>query len=263
MLARSWYLHRKLIVAFVQPTDPCLHTDCQLTRVACSKRTMTNAAKKRIFDLVVTILGTVIWVPLLLTCIAAIAVVTGRPIFYVSQRRVGERTIPVVKFRTMRRDADRFYNRHTVPVSNNVRFLNTPPDSPLYTSVGRVIERCAITEIPQFLHVLRGDMSLIGNRPLPENVIESIAEVFPNVRERFRTPAGMTGPVQLVGRSEISDADRLLLETTYCRVVGEGYSWRLDFWILLFTVLISQRIMQPFTVGDLLRFMEGYRVARP
>jgi lipopolysaccharide/colanic/teichoic acid biosynthesis glycosyltransferase len=151
----------------------------------------------------------------------------------------------------MTRDAERVYNRESVPVSNNVRFLNTPSDSPLYTPIGRLIERLAMTEIPQLLHVLKGEMSLVGNRPLPENVITSLAEAFPQVDDRFLTPAGLTGPVQLVGRSDISDEDRLMLETTYCHVAHENYSWRLDFMILFYTVLVTQRVVPPFTVLEL------------
>jgi lipopolysaccharide/colanic/teichoic acid biosynthesis glycosyltransferase len=138
----------------------------------------------------------------------------------------------------MRRNADRVANRETVPVTTQ-RFLNIPIDSPLYTPVGRVIERFALTELPQLLHVLRGRMTLVGNRPLPENVIASLREIYPDAEARFLSPAGLSGPVQLVGRSFISDRDRLSLETAYCRFVEESYTMRLDFMILWHTVMIA------------------------
>jgi len=167
-------------------------------------------------------------------------------------------SIRIVKFRTMMRDAERVFNRESVPVSNNIRFLNTPADSPLYTPIGRLIERLALTEIPQLLHVLKGDMSLVGNRPLPESVVAALAEAFPQVTDRFLTPSGITGPVQLVGRSAISDEDRLMLEGTYCRVARDHYSWRLDFMILLYTVLVTQRLVPPFGVTELRQLMLGF-----
>jgi len=209
---------------------------------------MLGINPKRKFDIVVAVLSAIAWLPALLLCGLAIAILEGWPVFYVSNRRVGSSVKPVVKFRTMVRNADRAFNRDVIPVSGNVRFLNTPPDSPLYTRIGRLIESYALTEIPQLIHVLKGDMSLVGNRPLPENVIDSLKAAFPKVEDRFLTPAGMTGPVQLVGRAAISDRERLSLEVTYCWVASEYYSWRLDFVILLYTVLIALHFKRTMSV---------------
>ena len=95
---------------------------------------------KRLFDLAVTLLAAVTWVPAMLISCVAILVFDGRPVFYVSRRRVHrDRSIDIIKFRTMRRDADKIANRQTIP-QEGVRFLNIASDSPLYTPVGRVIE---------------------------------------------------------------------------------------------------------------------------
>lgn len=215
--------------------------------------------RKRIFDLIITIAGAVAWVPVLLICSIAIAVTEGFPVFYVSVRRVGQGSLKrVIKFRTMVRNADRVFNRDTIPVSGNVRFLNTPPDSPLYTTIGRLIERCALTEIPQFLLVLKGDMSIVGNRPLPDNVMASLREVYAGTDDRFLTPAGMTGPVQLIGRSEISDLDRLRLEADYCRIASHSACWRLDLAILVYTILIATKVMRARTVSEVYALMRAH-----
>ena len=215
--------------------------------------------RKRIFDLAVTLASAVVWVSALLICSVAIAVFAGLPIFYVSQRRVSSTALrPVIKFRTMVRNADRIYNRDTVPVSGNQRFLNAPPDSPLYTGIGRLIERWALTEIPQFLLVLKGDMSIVGNRPLPDNVIASLREVYPAVDDRFLTPAGMTGPVQLIGRSDVSDLDRLRLEADYCRAALLSYSWRLDLAVLAYTVLIATGLIRALTLDEVYALLDKY-----
>jgi exopolysaccharide production protein ExoY len=179
------------------------------------------ARKKRVFDCTIAIVTAPVWLPVLAICALLILVLEGRPIFYVSQRQIGPgRVRPVLKFRTMHRNADKLFNRDSIPVTDT-RFLNVPREAAVYTGIGRVIERLALTEIPQLLHVVTGDMSLIGSRPLPVRVMEM----------------GLTGPVQLVGRDHISDADRLLLEIDYCRIATSAdYRIRLDLWLLYYTV---------------------------
>jgi len=203
---------------------------------------------KRTFDWIAMILTSPIWVPVLLITILLMAIMEGRPIFYGSRRRV-QRSLNtrIWKFRTMVRNAESVYNREVVPVTNQ-RFLNTPSSSPLYTRLGRWIERCQITELPQIFHVMAGQMTIVGNRPLPENVIESLREIYPNVEERFRTPAGLTGLTQLIGREELSDVNRLNLECHYCRASDENYSARLDVLILVYTILIVLRLKRPYNV---------------
>lgn len=200
---------------------------------------MRSSRRKRVFDCVVTGLTVPLWLPLLVVCGSAIWVFDGRPIFYVSTRQTAlARTGPVFKFRTMRRDADKIANRDTVPIGNR-RFLNISADSPLYTAVGRRIERLGLTELPQLLHVLSGRMSLVGNRPLPGRVMDVLRESHPDVDDRFLTKAGLVGPVQLVGRDNLSDSERLWLEARYCRLAaGSGYAIGLDLRLLCFTVYV-------------------------
>lgn len=221
--------------------------------------------KKRLFDLVVCLLAAAVWIPVLVACSLANWLGAGRPVFYVSERRVfRSRSIPVLKFRTMVRNADRIANRHTVPIAGT-RFLNIPPDSPLYTGVGRGLERYHLTELPQLVHVLKGQMTLVGNRPLPENVIGALREQFPWAEDRFLIEAGMTGPVQLVGRDNISDEARLTLEVDYCRACNGSYSPVLDLTIIFYTVLMALRLRDCFTVEEVRRLMRrfgGYPVAR-
>jgi len=211
---------------------------------------------KRAFDVFVTLIASIVWVPVLLITALAIFVLEGRPVFYTSRRLVGRgRIARVIKFRTMVRDAEATYNRLVIPVSDGVRFLNVPHDSPLYTPVGRVVERLAFTELPQLLLVLKGEMSLVGNRPLPESVMACLREAYEDADARFDTPAGMTGPVQLIGRERLTDGQRLDLEKTYCRVAGKSNTWKLDFLTLLYTVLAALRLRYPMTVGEVRDFL--------
>lgn len=193
--------------------------------------------------------------PLLLLLAGAILVLEGRPILYVSRRRLNSGPAePIFKFRTMRRDAERIANRDTVPIVAT-RFLNLPITSPLYTPIGRVIERLMLTEMPQLLHVLAGRMSVVGNRPLPDNVVASLREEFPQVEDRFLTPGGLTGPVQLVGRDLLGDAQRLEIEIAYCNAVLRNYSPLLDLRILAFTVLAGFSERARFTGEEVLELI--------
>lgn len=204
--------------------------------------------RKRILDLTLVALSAVVWIPVLLTATLAVLITEGRPVYYRSNRRVStDRVMRVVKFRTMVRNADKLVNRDTVPVEGQVRFLNIPPDSPLYTRVGRILERFGLTEIPQLVHVISGSMSLIGNRPLPENVQNMLREEFPHADDRFLTPSGLTGPAQLVGRQALTDDERLTIETAYCRAAMRGYSIRLDLSILFSTVFIVLHLKEPMS----------------
>jgi lipopolysaccharide/colanic/teichoic acid biosynthesis glycosyltransferase len=207
--------------------------------------------KKRVFDVTFCILASVVWVPVALLCAAAILLTDGRPIFYISTRRVfGSESCRIFKFRTMIVGADKIANRDTVPIGK-VRFLNITPDSPLYTKVGRIIERYHLTEIPQFINVLRGDMTLVGNRPLPERVVTALSEAYPWAESRFQTPGGMTGPIQLIGRDRLSDETRLHLEIAYSETCLKSYSWRLDLEILMSTLLCTLGLRKPFTPTEM------------
>ena len=212
--------------------------------------------KKRVFDTCVCLATAPIWLLAVALIGLVLLVAEGRPVFYVSSRRVcGKGSIRVWKFRTMVRDAERVANRNTIPIGDGTRFLNLPIDSEMYTRVGRLIERCSLTELPQLFQVISGRMSLVGNRPLPENVVESLLENHPDAEDRFRVKCGLTGPVQLVGRTFLSDEDRLRIENAYCERVLNRYSVLLDCYIVIYTVLISLRLRPLMSLNDIARHL--------
>jgi lipopolysaccharide/colanic/teichoic acid biosynthesis glycosyltransferase len=213
---------------------------------------------KRWFDLGFCLLTAVVWLPLALTGMLAVLIGSGWPAVYVSSRIVyrGERA-RVIKLRAMVRNAAEIANRRTVPIGAQ-RFLNIDPDSELYTPVGRIIERLYLTEITQFFHVLSGKMSVIGNRPLPADVVEALTAAYPAAEDRFLTRAGLTGPAQLVGRAALSDEERLSIEIAYCRYCLRAYSMRLDVMIILYTVLILARLRKPMTASEVATCMASW-----
>lgn len=217
------------------------------------------SARRRLFDLMLPLLAAPLWIPVVALSALALWLTEGRPVLYISKRRVGlRRTQGIVKFRTMVLNADKVVNRETVKITDTC-FLNIPPDSPLYTPIGRFLERCHFTELPQFIHVLSGAMRIIGCRPLPENVIASLRQHYPYAEDRFLSKAGLTGPVQLVGRESISDADRLYLEIEYALVCMFSYSMALDLAILIMTVWVASGLRSsPFTPSEVRRLMARF-----
>ena len=243
-----------------------IRADTQLAEARTARRSkiLSSHRKKRIFDYAVVLSVAPFWLPVLAVCAGLILLLEGRPVFYVSQRQVGRGKLgSILKFRTMQRNADMILNRDTVPVVHTV-FLNIARDSSVYTPVGRIIERLALTELPQLLHVLSGQMSLIGSRPLPKRVMDILRSRHPVTEDRFLTQGGLTGPVQLVGRDSISDADRLRLEADYCRIAdSDAYRMRLDAWLLLYTVIVviaPRRLLTPGEVRNKMYRIVGLTV---
>lgn len=213
--------------------------------------------RKRVFDLVVVSLAALAWVPVVVLTAACVLLLSGRPVFYRSKRSVGaRRVINMMKFRVMVPHA----HRMSVAAAED-HFLNHPPDSPLYTPTGRFLERWGITELPQLFHVVTGSMSIVGSRPLTHAVHASLRARHAHVDDRFVTRAGLTGPPQLVGREALSADERLHLEASYCRAVRTSYRFRLDFIILLYTVLIVLKVKRPMTYGEALGLV--HRHSRP
>ena len=206
--------------------------------------------RKRLFDIVVVLLSAPAWLPMLALGTLAVLVFDGRPAFYVSDRRVYKKeTARVVKLRTMVIDAGARATRETVPITGQ-RFLNIPLGSPLYTSIGLRLERFHLTELPQFVQVLTGTLSLIGNRPLPENVVDALRSAHPGVEDRFRSRAGLTGPVQLIGRENLGDAQRLEIEYAYSETVLNRYSLLLDLRIFLATIRVALHLRPGWDAGE-------------
>lgn len=213
---------------------------------------------KRMFDIAVVLLAALVWLPVVTVAALAVLVFSGRPIFYRSHRWVGPGTIiDMVKLRVMIPDANKVKDCDQSDI-----FLNTVATSSLYTPVGRILDRLGVNEIPQFIHVLRGEMSIVGARPLTNDVRDALMEHHHFIDDRWLTPAGLTGLPQLVGRSELTADDRLRLEAAYSRQTLQGYRLRTDFQILLFTVLITFGLKKPLTVDDALAVMTRKRYAR-
>jgi exopolysaccharide biosynthesis polyprenyl glycosylphosphotransferase len=167
---------------------------------------------KRIFDVVAAFLGLLVTLPLLALSALAIVLDGGFPIFF-RQTRAGEggRPFQMIKFRTMVRDAEAMLPE-LVPLEQLVDPMFKLHDDPRVTRVGRFLRKTSIDELPQLVNVLRGDMSIVGPRPEQLDLVE---RYLPEHQFRLAVRPGLTGPMQVYGRGQLSFAERLAVEREY------------------------------------------------
>ena len=188
---------------------------------------------------------------MVLICYVFNIILEGFPGFYRSIRHVGNgKNITVIKFRVMKKGIDKQLNRSTIEVKDKI-FLNLPIDEEIYTSFGLVLERFGITELPQFFSVIKGDMSIVGARPLPNDVYSGLEKEFPHIAEkRYNSKCGLTGLPQIVGRDNLSDKDRLNLEASYSAWAQSNYKAIVDFKIIFYTVLAVLELKNRYSVDE-------------
>jgi exopolysaccharide biosynthesis polyprenyl glycosylphosphotransferase len=186
-------------------------------------------AVKRTFDVVVSVLVLVLGLPLWLLIAAAIRLESRGSVFYVDRRiGVGEREFPMLKFRTMVAGAADL-QAGLEEQNEATGALFKMRDDPRVTRVGRVLRRLSLDEIPQIVNVLRGEMSLVGPRPLPLRDYRLLEDWH---RRRYAVLPGMTGLWQISGRSGLTFDDLVRLDFTYL----ENWSIWLDITIIAKTI---------------------------
>ena len=195
-------------------------------------------AAKRLFDVVGSLAAIIILAPIFILTVIAIAIESGRPIFFL-QRRTGikdGKEFNFIKFRSMIKGAEDL--RGTLMEYNESDgALFKMKEDPRVTRIGRLIRRSSIDELPQLFNVFKGDMSLVGPRPLPLADFEK-AEESPNfwqaIKDRDSVKPGMTGLWQVSGRSEIKFKEMILLDLYYV----ENNSLLFDLEILFETISV-------------------------
>ncbi|MFA6030809.1 MAG: sugar transferase [Elusimicrobiota bacterium] len=211
-------------------------------RLQHTSLTRANFLSKRVFDTLFALaVFTVFGLPLLLIALL-IRLDSKGPALY-KQKRIGlkNRTFDAFKFRTMVVDAEKSLDAVRGLNAQTGGFFKAKSD-PRVTRVGRWLRRFSLDEFPQFINVLRGEMSVVGPRPLAVNTgeIEELVKNFgTTARKRLNTLPGITGLWQVSGRSDISAEQRFALDMYYI----EHWSLGLDLEIILKTVpaMISAR----------------------
>jgi exopolysaccharide biosynthesis polyprenyl glycosylphosphotransferase len=196
----------------------------------------TDWATKRTFDVAVATLIVIVGLPLWLLIALAIKLSSRGPVFYSDERiGLGEQSFRMRKFRTMVAGAEE--QKAGLERSNEASgALFKIRADPRVTAVGRLLRRLSIDEVPNVLNVVRGEMSLVGPRPLP---VRDYDLLEPWHRRRYNVLPGITGLWQIAGRSDLTFDDLVRLDFYYL----ENWSIWLDVTILLKTPLavFSQR----------------------
>ena len=180
-----------------------------------------RAAAKRMTDVLVGGLILILISPFLLLFALLVKFDSPGPVFFVQERMgLDGKLFPMVKFRSMRIDSEAKGPGWTVK------------DDPRITRLGRFIRKYSIDELPQFINVLLGDMSLVGPRPEQPSFVEQFRKMIPRYMERHREKAGLTGWAQVNGlRGDTSIEERTKYDLWYI----ENWSIWLDFKIILRT----------------------------
>ncbi len=180
------------------------------------------SAAKRTLDIAVSLIGMVLLAPVLSLVAAAIRLTMGAPVFF-RQTRIGQKDRPfcIAKFRTMMDTRD-----------GEGRLL---PDNQRLTPLGRLVRRTSCDEFPQLWNVLRGDMSLVGPRPLLPQYLPRYTDFQ---RRRHEVKPGITGWAQVNGRNGLTWEQKFELDIWYV----DNWSLWLDIRILWLTLLtVCQR----------------------
>ena len=161
---------------------------------------------KRLADLLIAGVATVILSPIMIITAIAIKAYDRGPIFY-SQIRLTQdgKEFGVLKFRSMKVNAEK----------DGVARLSSGENDPRITPVGRIIRKCRIDELPQLLNILKGDMTIVGPRPERPSIAAEYEKVMPEFRLRLQAKAGLTGYAQVYGKYNTTPYDKLLMDLMY------------------------------------------------
>ena len=194
---------------------------------------------KRTVDIVVSLVAIILALPLMLFAAVAVRRFIGGSIIF-RHRRIGYegRRFHCYKFRTMGPDADAALQQHFAAnpeAEREWKERQKLTDDPRVCSIGRLLRKSSIDELPQLFNVLRGDMSLVGPRPI---VDEEVGRYGPHLHACFRARPGVSGMWQVNGRSRVGYDKRIMLDRYYVR----HWSPWLDLKILFKTVSVVLKV---------------------
>jgi lipopolysaccharide/colanic/teichoic acid biosynthesis glycosyltransferase len=179
---------------------------------------MYRKVGKRLIDIVISLIFIILLSPLYVIVAVFIFLFLGRPVFFMQERPgLNGKTFNIIKFRTMRDDHD-----------NNGQLLS---DERRLTSFGRLLRSTSLDELPELFNVLRGQMSLVGPRPLLPEYLPLYSE---EQKRRHEVRPGLTGLAQVNGRNAISWDKRLAYDVYYV----DHFSLWLDIKIIVKTILV-------------------------
>ena len=191
---------------------------------------------KRAVDLAGALVGLLLLSPVMLGIALLIRLESPGPVLF-RQLRHGYRgrLFWVLKFRTMVVDAEERLGELERKNESAGGVLFKLRDDPRVTPLGRFLRRSSLDELPQLINILRGEMSLVGPRPLQHRDSEKLWELDPDAyQQRLQVMPGLTGPWQVGGRSEVDYSKMVDLDLDYVK----NWSLTRDVWIILQTFVV-------------------------
>ncbi len=180
---------------------------------------------KRLMDILFSAIILLLASPVLLLVALAIKIEDGGPVFYKQKRMtLGGREFNILKFRSMIQNAEKLTGA----------VLSAGENDPRITKVGKFVRATRLDEIPQFINILKGDMSIVGPRPERKVFVDEFCEKMPEFAYRMKVKGGLTGFAQIYGKYNTSPYDKLRLDLMYI----ENYSLQLDLKLIILTVKI-------------------------
>lgn len=200
--------------------------------LTATRRTLQDAVLKRLMDIVGSLVGLAVSIPVIAVVAIPLKLESPGPLFF-RQKRVGlnGRYFYIYKLRSMYRDAEE--RKKELMAQNEIDGLMFKiTDDPRITRVGRFIRRTSIDELPQFFNVLRGDMSLVGTRP---PTVDEYERYESHHKRRLSMKPGITGMWQVSGRSDIESFEEVVrLDVAYI----DNWSLWLDIKIIFKTIMV-------------------------
>lgn len=161
---------------------------------------------KRVFDILSSLLALIVTSPVLLLTAIAIKAYDRGPVFYKQCRLTKDgKTFDILKFRSMKVDAEK----------NSGAVLSSGKNDSRITPVGRFIRAVRIDELPQFINILKGEMSIVGPRPERPEIAAEYEQELPEFHLRLQAKAGLTGYAQVYGKYNTSSYDKLQMDLMY------------------------------------------------
>lgn len=218
---KTFYVSPRVEDIMFQGCVPKHLLDTPLMKYDYKYENRSNYLLKRSMDIVLSILILTLLSPVLLLIALLIKIEDGGPVFFKQERCTKDaRVFEILKFRSMIVDAEK----------NGVTPC-TDGDSRI-TKIGRFIRKTRLDEMPQFINILKGDMSIVGPRPERVEHVQQYMKEVPEFAYRMKVPGGLTGYAQIYGKYNTSAYDKLRLDLLYI----ENQSLTLDLKLILLTV---------------------------
>lgn len=201
------------------------------TKLLLKRENIYDKYIKRIIDIFISFISLIILLPIFLMIGFSIKLESKGPIFFV-HKRIGKngKIIKIYKFRTMVQNAEELIKSFTPEQMKEFKENFKLDNDPRITKIGKILRKTSLDELPQLINILKGELSIIGPRPVIEEELEKYGE---NKSKFLSVTPGLTGYWASNGRSNISYEERMKMELFYI----DNMSWKMDIKVFFKTII--------------------------